>query len=163
MTILEDISTNPASYLTNPLTGSRIKLPPRTTFLDVESYDLDRLDDEYALLLPEGSGTPFHGATIVNRILMDKIVLSSTPLRDDCVVVAIYGYGRLAYYKCNDEKWTSFCNEERGTFMDIIFHKGKLHALKPEGQLLVFVIQKSHKLHHNYLVERDPTFTWWSL
>ncbi|KAM7529498.1 hypothetical protein LguiB_032908 [Lonicera macranthoides] len=102
---LNDIGISPAIYLTNPLTRSRIELPPRTTFPDVESYDPERLNDEYALLLPDGSGTLLHGATIVNRNLMDKIVFSSTPSRDDCVVVSIYGsYGRLAYWKRNNEK-----------------------------------------------------------
>ncbi|KAM7529499.1 hypothetical protein LguiB_032909 [Lonicera macranthoides] len=139
---VEDISTcSPAIYLMNPLTRSGIKLPPRTKFPDVQSYDPDKLDNEYALLVNcHGCKTLLHGATIVNRNLMDKIVLSLTPSRDDCVVVSIYGsYGRLAYCKCNDEKWTSFCNEH-GTHMyvDIIFHKGKLHALRSQGQLHVF-------------------------
>lgn len=36
---LNDISISPAIYLTNPLTRSRIELPPRTTFPDVESVE----------------------------------------------------------------------------------------------------------------------------
>ncbi|KAM7523981.1 hypothetical protein LguiA_013883 [Lonicera macranthoides] len=134
---VEDNSTGPAIYLLNPITKSRIKLPPRNKFPDVVNYRPDKIRKEYAILYADGKRFHFFDSHRVNTYLVHKIVLSSTPSRDDCVVVAIYGqFGSLAYCKCKDKKWNSICQYGE-SYADVIFHKGKLHALKIDGTLIV--------------------------
>lgn len=70
--------------------------------------------------------------------------MSSPPSSDDCLIVAIYGPNmRLAYCKLIDKRWKPLpTKDHRGKtelyFHDIIFHKGKLHALLSAGQTFVF-------------------------
>ncbi|KAM7523080.1 hypothetical protein LguiA_012982 [Lonicera macranthoides] len=134
---VEDSNYGPGIYLLNPLTSARIKLPPRNTFPNVKNYRPSKVDNEYGLIGLKGHGIYYVDSAHVNTYFLSKIVLSSTPSKKDCVVVAIYGVpSSLAYCKLNDKKWTLLHN--RGSFADVIFYKGKLHALAEGGSLLVF-------------------------
>ncbi|KAM7523883.1 hypothetical protein LguiA_013785 [Lonicera macranthoides] len=87
-------------YLINPLNGIQIKLPPRTKFPDVKNYRASKLGNEYGLLSRKGNAIEFGDSTYVNVHSMEKIVLSSPPSHENCMVVAIYGeFLRLAYCK----------------------------------------------------------------
>lgn len=135
---VEDNSIIPAIYLLNPLTRTRIDLPPRNKFPDVINYRPDKIGKEYAMSSIDGKGFYFINSAHVNTHFMEKIVLSSTPSCGDCAVVAIYGQcGSLVYCKCKDKKWTALSHYSE-SYVDIIFHKGKLHALKCNGSVIVF-------------------------
>ncbi|KAM7461108.1 hypothetical protein LguiA_029229 [Lonicera macranthoides] len=169
---VEDLDSNSLDdmYLVNPLTRTRIKLPPRSKFPDVKSYHADKVGEEYVVFThdyfdAEGfRSDPLFGgfdsedydsdwsteefehklqtidSHFVSKSLTWKVVLSSTPYDDNCTVVAIYGHSeRLAYCKCNDKKWRPINVGEYGIgVLDVIFHKGKLHAINDVGDLLVF-------------------------
>lgn len=135
--------TGPSMHLINPLTRARIQLPPRSKFPDVIDYHSDKIgtESEYTIRVPDRDIDIDYdtSADHVNLYLLFKVVLSSSPISDGCVLVAIYGEcGRLAYCRRNDEEWTFLCAKPRRSFTDIIFHKGKLHALNTRGELLVF-------------------------
>ncbi|KAM7528708.1 hypothetical protein LguiB_032118 [Lonicera macranthoides] len=133
----EDTNAGTAIYLLNILSRARIKLPPRNNFPDVKNYYPDKVDNEYGLVELNGRSIYYIDATHVNTYFISKIVLSSTPLKSYCVVVAIYGVQTsLAYCDPKDKKWTSLCNSN--AFADVIVHKGKLLALTVGGSLLVF-------------------------
>lgn len=61
-------------------------------------------------------------------------------LVDNCVVVAIYSPSeRLTYCKCNDKEWTPLNAGKFGIGVrDVIFPRGKLHAINNQAPLLVF-------------------------
>ncbi|KAM7524118.1 hypothetical protein LguiA_014020 [Lonicera macranthoides] len=134
-------ASSPDIFLVNPLTGVQIRLPPRCTFPDVREYLADRVGQEYTLIVSDYYD-PI-GSNFVHHNLMDKIVLSSSPVREDCVVVAIYGQlGTLAWCKCNDKNWTPIGDTDFSlpfvAFEDVIFYNDRLHAVKTNGQLVVF-------------------------
>ncbi|KAM7524027.1 hypothetical protein LguiA_013929 [Lonicera macranthoides] len=133
-------SNSPDIHLINPLTRAQIQLPPRYTFADVTGYIADRVGEEYAILQPRSMALPvsyYASAELVNSVWMRKVVLSSAPSNEDCLVVAIYGeHGDLAWCKCNDKEWKSL--HWVAEYNDIIFYNGKLHALNCNEELLVF-------------------------
>lgn len=66
-----------------------------------------------------------------------KVVMSSAPC-DQCAVVALYGQDmQLAWCKCNDKKWSHNYASVSG-IIDIIYHKGKLYAIRHLGEMFVF-------------------------
>ncbi|KAM7529289.1 hypothetical protein LguiB_032699 [Lonicera macranthoides] len=141
---IEDItcSRTPADiYLLNPLTRARIQLPPRSTFPDVKDYHPDRVGQEYAIFC-ELDDVEYRITCLQHLIhLTHRVVLSSTPSSQDCIVVAIYGeFRRLAFCKVKDEKWTRLhvpAPYLTFTFADVTFYKKKLYALYGNGQLII--------------------------
>ncbi|KAM7524094.1 hypothetical protein LguiA_013996 [Lonicera macranthoides] len=134
-------------YLINPLTRARIKLPSRNKFSDVKKYRANKVDKEYSIFaFEEGDheAFDFRSSNEVNISHTYKVVMSTPPSSDNCLIVAIYGpHMRLAYCKLNDKRWKPLpIKDHRGKtelyFDDIIFHKGKLHALLSSGQVFVF-------------------------
>ncbi|KAM7519206.1 hypothetical protein LguiB_018168 [Lonicera macranthoides] len=123
---VEDVNSTSVDdiYLIHPLTRARIQLPPRSTLPDVKEY------------------CPIE---LAKNMLLKwvKLLLSSSPSSDDCVVVAIYGeFSKLAWCKCGDIEWTPLYMYPSGprqpAFIDALFHNGKLHALNARGKLVVF-------------------------
>ncbi|KAM7529275.1 hypothetical protein LguiB_032685 [Lonicera macranthoides] len=138
---IEDVtSSSPADlYLINPLTKARIQLPPRSTFPDVKDYHPDKVGEEYVLFCKDDNEVYVTNPDHLIH-LTHKVVFSSTPSREDCIVVAIYGQSRrLAFCKCNDEKWTQLhvSTPYPTSFADVIFCKQKLYALSGTGRLMV--------------------------
>ncbi|KAM7507584.1 hypothetical protein LguiA_018037 [Lonicera macranthoides] len=139
---IEDItSSHPADmYLINPLTRARIQLPPRSAFPDVKDYHPNKVGDEYTLFCEDD--VDFFVTDLDHlTLLLDKVVLSSNPSSEDCVVVAIYGEsGRLAFCKCNDDKWTRLdlpAPYASYLFEDVKFYQQKLYAVRSCGELVV--------------------------
>ncbi|KAM7510893.1 hypothetical protein LguiB_009768 [Lonicera macranthoides] len=139
---IEDItSSHPADmYLINPLTRARIQLPPRSAFPDVKDYHPNKVGEEYTLFCEDD--VDFFVTDLEHlTLLLDKVVLSSNPSSEDCVVVAIYGEsGRLAFCKCNDDKWTRLdlpAPYASYLFEDIKFYQQKLYAVRSCGELVV--------------------------
>ncbi|KAM7498605.1 hypothetical protein LguiA_023019 [Lonicera macranthoides] len=129
---------SPDMYLINPLTNAQIQLPPRYTCHDVADYVADRIDEEYTICHPNGT-LCYLDAEYINSVWTSKVVLSSNPSHEDCLVVAIYGdRGYLAWCKCNDKKWKRLPCSLPGAIEDVIFYNGKLHALHARGILIVF-------------------------
>ncbi|KAJ4976322.1 hypothetical protein NE237_001428 [Protea cynaroides] len=93
------------SFLLNPFTRKLIELPPQSTLPD------------YPCPL---------GLILDNRI--QKAILSSPPVLDDCVIIAIYDDRYLAFCKPGEEMWTTFPTY-RFDLEDIIFYDGKLYAI----------------------------------
>ncbi|KAM7523750.1 hypothetical protein LguiA_013652 [Lonicera macranthoides] len=132
--------------LINPLTRAVIQLPPRLAFPDVVEYCVDNVGEEYAMVSDSNDAEGMRDGIHVHFIsqihllcLIGKIILSSPPSYDDCVVVAIYGEKpRLAYCKCNDKKWMPLMEDNFIAYSDIIFYKRKLYALTAQGRLLFF-------------------------
>ncbi|KAM7519590.1 hypothetical protein LguiB_018552 [Lonicera macranthoides] len=137
--------TTPDIFVINPVTKVKIQLPPRYTFPDVKAYNVDNVDNEYTFLTPNGHYSM--PSSFVHLHLIEKVVLSSSPSSEDCLVVAIYGeFGNLAWCRCNDNGWTSLSGNfihgnfspTRGSpFTDILFYKGKLHAMN-QREIIVF-------------------------
>ncbi|KAM7529666.1 hypothetical protein LguiB_033076 [Lonicera macranthoides] len=129
-------SSSSVMHLINPLTRAKIQLPPRSKFNDVIDYCVDRVRKEYDTLDVDGSGSRYCSSIQVHKSWTDKVILSSSPSSKGWVAVAIYGEcPRLAYCKCNDKQWTGL--KGKG-YADVIFHKGKLHAITSLGELMVF-------------------------
>lgn len=127
--------------LINPLTRAQIKLPSRNKFTDVRKYRADKVDQEYCIFFVEEGGEEFnfYSHDIINFVYTDKVVLSSAPSSDNCLLVAIYGPSRrLACCKLKDKRWRPLLRLRGTEIVDIIFHNGKLHALNQSGQVLVF-------------------------
>jgi hypothetical protein len=108
-------------YAINPLTRVAVKLPPRSSFPDIQDFNRNRLGHEYIMKhyseldpklelglgimrhhdKPEPESEPgqnyagihFHGfgKGRVSHYLTHKVVLSSSPSNDDCMAVAVYG------------------------------------------------------------------------
>lgn len=135
--------TSPYIFLINPLTKDHIQLPPRYTFPDVKEYNVDNVGNEYTVQYTSRCYSVPSKFALNN--LVGKVVLSSSPSGENCVVVAIYGALRsLAWCKCNDDIWTSLyeptvqpCNVRRPATDDILFHQGRLYALN-FNKILVF-------------------------
>ena len=147
VTIGEKHSSKPTEMcLINPLTRVQIKLPSRNKFTDVRKYRADKVDQEYCVFIYGEGGElfNFYSHDIINFVYTDKVVLSSAPSSDNCLLVAIYGPSRrLACCKLKDKRWRPLLkNNSEGIpgtqIVDIIFHNGKLHALNQTGQVLVF-------------------------
>lgn len=113
---IDNVPTSCNMNLINPLRRSRIQLLLRLAFLDVVDYCADKVEKEYALVSEsflKGNydidgvkcGIKFYYTNHDHRInLMNKVILSSPPSCNDCVV-AIYGkLHRLAYCKCKDKQ-----------------------------------------------------------
>ncbi|KAM7515243.1 hypothetical protein LguiA_004826 [Lonicera macranthoides] len=154
---VEDVNSTSVDdiYLIHPLTRARIQLPPRSTLPDVKEYCPNRVGEEYAIKVgglsdifvtnQEEDESHFYvlDAGHMSLHLMQKLLLSSSPSSDDCVVVAIYGeFSKLAWCKCGDIEWTPLYMYPSGprqpAFIDALFHNGKLHALNARGKLVVF-------------------------
>ncbi|KAM7524058.1 hypothetical protein LguiA_013960 [Lonicera macranthoides] len=145
---VEDMPSNsPDIYLINPFTRARIKLPPRNTFDDVVQFRPNQVDEEYSICSNDFQQSNsdeveslyeyIFDSYSVNVDLIMKVVLSSAP-SDECLVVAIYGRCmQLAWCRINDDKWTHIY-ASIGNIIDIIFYKGKLHALTYGGELFAF-------------------------
>lgn len=136
---------SPKISLYNPFTKVLIALPPRYNFPDVirycppershpvyeiEIYDVDDDDTEI----------DFVATSSVHIYLIHKFVLSSSPSKPNCMVVAIYGTMdyNLAYCKIGDEKWTSIA-KGRMRYDDIIFRdKNLLYAVTITSHVHVF-------------------------
>ncbi|KAJ4976539.1 hypothetical protein NE237_001645 [Protea cynaroides] len=99
------------TFLLNPFTRKLIELPPQSTLPDYP----------YPLFLIR-----------YNRI--HKAILSSPPVLDDCVVIAIYDRNFLAFCKPGQEMWTTFPTYHFD-LEDIIFYHGKLYAITKQCSL----------------------------
>ncbi|XP_042519326.1 putative F-box protein At5g55150 [Macadamia integrifolia] len=115
-------------HLLNPLTRTRIRVPPQTTFPDL--YDTGRTPKE------------------ICDSFIEKAVICSSPSSsssaDNCIVMAIYGeLSLLAFAKIGDTKWTSLENCPRG-FIDLIYSNGYFFALQSLGNVVKCEINGPH-------------------
>ncbi|PHT59765.1 hypothetical protein CQW23_02128 [Capsicum baccatum] len=133
---------SPRIYLFSPFTKVQISLPPRYMFPDVRKFceenELEPYDDGCI-------GTAF----CVHRGFLEKVILSSSPSKANCMVAAICGRkcNYLAYCKLGDESWTCIVKGMMG-YDDATFdHEQKLlYAVTFTNHVHVFDLFGSPKL-----------------
>ncbi|KAM7478493.1 hypothetical protein LguiA_026706 [Lonicera macranthoides] len=103
----EDIyAGSPDICLINPLSRVQIQLPPRYKFPDVQSYSVDKVEEEYHLVGGDSFFENLLPSNYIHLDLLHKLITSYVPSNVDCVVVAIIGeYGQVARCMCNCKNW----------------------------------------------------------
>jgi hypothetical protein len=130
-------------YLINPITRAQVKLPPRTEFSDGSFIYRQRVYGNLVVrniartITSDNEIGPFSGMFMLNKY-HTKIVLSSDPSNDECVVVATFGLGDIAWCKCDGKKWTRVLTAESTHFVDILYSKRYLYGLTYDGRILMF-------------------------
>jgi hypothetical protein len=132
LVILDD---SPAIVLLNPLTHAKFHLPSLISFPNVVSFDYSRVGQEYGFFNRDGE-LYYNSLRAMRDIFIRKIVISSDPLNDNFVAMAILRYNdELAYYKNGDLSWTFF--PDVGYIEDIVYYKEQFYALKEGGVIAV--------------------------
>lgn len=104
----------------NPFTRRQFNLP-----------SMLRFKDQYEDVSP----------TYVVEIFVTKVIASTSPEQDDCVLLAIYGrFDILAFARIGDGVWTNISVSTRGF---AVYYKGKFCAVDRRG--VVFVCDLHHK------------------
>ncbi|KAJ4976673.1 hypothetical protein NE237_001779 [Protea cynaroides] len=92
------------NFLLNLLTKKLIEVPPQSTLPDY----------------------PYPPGSLIRHNYIRKAIMSSSPVLDDYVVIAIYDKHCLAFCKPGDEMWLTF-QTYNFDLEDIIFYDGKLY------------------------------------
>ncbi|CAI9117004.1 OLC1v1018311C1 [Oldenlandia corymbosa var. corymbosa] len=133
LVILED---SPSVFVFNPLTGTKLNLPPLSSFPHVSRFDYAQIGREYLLLLDDNLSVTFNLKQM--REFVKKIVLSDSPSRDpDFTAVSIlYGTGELVFCKAGQTQWTVIPGI-RNFSEDVIFLNGLVYALNKNGSIAI--------------------------
>ena len=155
-----NIENNTSICLINPLTGAQVQLPPRSKFPDVRNYRNDKPGNEYGIREEDRDLFYTISEAHVRTYFTEKVVLSSSPQSEDFVAVAIYGeYGRLAYCKLGDRKWTFLDGVH--CYYDMLFHRGQLYAMTADGTIMVCDIHNPFpKMIKLVSPPPGPSLTW---
>jgi hypothetical protein len=131
------VDETPAIFLLNPLTRSRVHLPPLSNFPNVVSFDFYNIGREYSLKTHDGD---FYSCSLkeMRDSFIKKLVLSGSPGNEsDFVALAILNQtGDLAYCKKGENQWR-FIEAAQSYCEDAIFHKGKFYAVNKYGGVAV--------------------------
>ncbi|XP_050212371.1 F-box protein SKIP23-like [Mercurialis annua] len=131
------IDDTPSVLLINPLTRARLYLPPLSSFPNVVGFNYSDVGREYALQIRLG-GRINLSLRQMRDWFIQKVVLSSSPLKDDnFVAVAILNQtGDLAYCRNGDKSW-SLIENARTYSEDVIYYNGMFYAVNKTGQIAV--------------------------
>ncbi|KAJ1431127.1 F-box-like domain superfamily [Sesbania bispinosa] len=140
--------SNGALQVLNPFTKDHFDLPPISTFPDVVAYQPGH-EKEYIMRdIRDDTTYTIESGIHMHTTQVAKIILSSNPSHNkhDLMAVAIYGdYGRLAFSRFGDNKWTDIpvmMKTIHCEFQDVIFHQDKkIYAVDWSGQLYEFDTQ----------------------
>jgi len=133
LVILDD---SPAIILLNPLTRAKFHLPSLTSFPNVVSFDYSRVGQEYELFKMAGDFIYYLSLREMRDCFLKKIAISSDPLNNNFVAMAILRYNdELAYYKDGDLSWTFF--PDVGYIEDVVYYKEQFYALSTDGVIAV--------------------------
>ncbi|KAK4742673.1 hypothetical protein SAY87_000674 [Trapa incisa] len=131
---------SPEITLVNPLTMSKVDLPPLTTFPNVVAFDYANVGREYIVRNSSGALVT-RDLAVMRDSFIEKIVLSSGPADGPgFVAVALLTCGDgLAFCRSDDSRWTFV--EGAGYYnSDVIFRDGSFYALSRAGLLAVITI-----------------------
>ncbi|KAF9626639.1 hypothetical protein IFM89_037620 [Coptis chinensis] len=136
---LVQLENSPSINLINPLTSTRMQLPPLTTFPNVLEYIPERIGAEYSVMTVNmrEEEIRFFSLAEMKHFCVKKLVLSSSPRGKNCLAMAIYGdRDELAWCRIGDEGWKTV---EGGWcfFDDIIHFDGKFYALDYIGRVII--------------------------
>ncbi|PON60612.1 F-box domain containing protein [Parasponia andersonii] len=137
------LDETPSVLLLNPLTRSKLHLPPVSTFPNVLRFAYSEIGREYALR--SASGEPY---TLNLRQIRDsfvkKVILSSSPKESDgFVALAILNQtGDLAFCKDGDQSWT-FIEGARSYSEDAVYCNGLFYAVNKYGAVAVCDVRGS--------------------
>ncbi|KAF9602976.1 hypothetical protein IFM89_032979 [Coptis chinensis] len=131
---LVQLEDSPSINLINPLTSTRMQLPPLTTFPNVLEYIPERIGSEYSVMMLK---MKLFSLVQMKHFCIKKLVLSSSPKGKNCIAMAIYGdCNKLAWCRIGDEGWKTV--EGGWCFIDDIIHfDGKFYALDYTGTLII--------------------------
>ncbi|PIA50441.1 hypothetical protein AQUCO_01300884v1 [Aquilegia coerulea] len=69
-------------------------------------------------------------------IAVQKVVLPSTATKNDFVVMALYSWSTLVFFRAGDEKWTVIEDQEC-QFLDLIHFQGQFYAVDSTGRACI--------------------------
>ncbi|XP_059460504.1 F-box protein SKIP23-like [Corylus avellana] len=132
--VLDD---SPAVLLLNPLTPSRLHLPPLSAFPNVVSFNYSEVGKEYAL---RGVSGEIYRRSLreMRNSFIKKVVLSSAPLKNkNFIALAILNHSNiLVYCKNGDQSW-SFIHVARFFCEDVIYYNDLFYAVDKNGAIAV--------------------------
>lgn len=135
------LGETPEVLLLNPLTRSKIHLPPLSTFPYVLSFNYSEVGKEYEL---RGTFGDIHrrGLREMRDSFIKKVVLSSSPQSDNnnnknfIALAILLQPDILAYCKNGDQSWT-LLHSARFFCEDVIYHKDLFYAVDKQGAIVV--------------------------
>ncbi|KAE9611835.1 putative F-box domain-containing protein [Lupinus albus] len=145
---LISISIDGVVQMFNPFTNVSYDLPPLSTIPTIVDYHPELKDEEYTIMRFAFDGstyTTLESKSSIQKKLLKKIVISSSP-SEDMMALAVYGeYNRLAWCKFGDTKWTDFFTPEMFKIVleDAIFYEGKVYGLNCNAKLYEFDVTTS--------------------
>ncbi|KAF5740408.1 F-box protein SKIP23-like [Tripterygium wilfordii] len=134
------VDKSPDVFLLNPLTGSRIPLPPITTFPQVEDFLVsDDGDEKYCYRPHVLDRSHIYSGKLMQSRFLNKVALTGNPsVTRDYMVLAIYGdLEHLAFCREGDDNWTLVHQDDaKLIFEDVVYWKGNLYAVDYSGRLI---------------------------
>ncbi|XP_034675006.1 F-box protein SKIP23-like [Vitis riparia] len=127
----------PEIFLLNPLTRSKVHLPPLSTFPNVVRFNFADVGREYALRTSSGN-VYTRSLKKMRDSFIKKTILSSSPANgsDFIAVVILNQTGDLALCRKSDDSWT-FLEDAQSYSEDVIFHRGLFYAVNKYGSIAV--------------------------
>ncbi|KAM7502036.1 hypothetical protein LguiB_000940 [Lonicera macranthoides] len=131
------LDETPAVFLLNPLTRSKVHLPPLSKFPNVTGFNFYDVGREYSLRTPNGD---FYTCSLkeMRDSFIKKLILSKSPRDEsDYVAVAILNQtGDLAYCRKGEDCWR-FIEDAQSYCEDVIYYKGLFYAVNKFGAIAV--------------------------
>ncbi|KAF9600455.1 hypothetical protein IFM89_009370 [Coptis chinensis] len=132
------LDQTPSIYLLNILTKEQFQLPVISTFPNVLDYDVYKLGKEYIIERRPGGGRYTRNLKDMRNLFIRKIVLSTSPLNEKCIAVAILNESdELAFCKEESDSW-SMIDDARLYSEDVVYHNGMFYAVSKKGGVAVF-------------------------
>ncbi|KAL6995934.1 hypothetical protein U1Q18_006069 [Sarracenia purpurea var. burkii] len=131
------LDESPAIFLLNPLTRSKIHLPPLSSFPNVVGFNFYDVGREYFLRAPTGDSYT-RSLKEMRDFFIKKLILSSSPSsNDNYIALAILNQtGDLAFCKSGDESWR-FIEDAQSYYEDAIYCNGLFYAVNKLGEIAV--------------------------
>ncbi|PIA56755.1 hypothetical protein AQUCO_00700840v1 [Aquilegia coerulea] len=131
------LEESPMMYLLNLLTRQQFQLPSLTTFPNVIDFNVSKVGKEYVLVNQINGDNYTRNLKEMRNVFIQKVVLSSSPLDGDFIVVAILNEtGELAFFKNGSNCW-SMIDGARNYAEDVVYYNGLFYAVSRRGAVAV--------------------------